>query len=431
MHSPLAQSKIPIWLCALWWLLSGTQALALTKVNFEEVETEGRGASAQESVDSALVEAVGRVNGKTISAENALSTLSSRSNENGESKSASVSVLAKAYQDSTSGVIDGYEVLSQLQTPQGLWVSRVKARVAKLTLSKDMNRLTLAILPFSVDDRVTDAERLATIFSASLVEKLTSTRRFAILDRDFEQAVVSEKRATLTNAATSASEILRLSQDIATDYLVVGSILNANYQLKEIQLPNMRQSITLPIGTMNVQLRILDIASRQVKLADTAMLRFEAQDFERLGRAGHVPTNPQLAMSQLASEAMTRKIIDAIYPLLIIQASGSLATLNQGGDLIQSGSIYAVYETGEKLYDPYIKEYLGRQETEVGRLKIDRVSAKTATATLLENLRLPEGDLNKRYVARLVSIPQSTGSKTAQEVKQKLKEKKERHNDDW
>jgi hypothetical protein len=59
-------------------------------------------------------------------------------------------------------------------------------------------------------------------------------------------------------------------------------------------------------------------------------------------------------------------------------------TLNQGGDLIKKGAVYEVFKRGEKIYDPYTKESLGRDEHLIGTLKITRVNPKFSKAQWLD-----------------------------------------------
>ena len=51
---------------------------------------------------------------------------------------------------------------------------------------------------------------------------------------------------------------------------------------------------------------------------------------------------------------------------MVVGINRGMLTLNQGGDLVERGSVYGIYERGPKIFDPYTKESLGRSESKVG-----------------------------------------------------------------
>ncbi|HAB39822.1 MAG TPA: hypothetical protein DCE52_17800, partial [Rhodobacteraceae bacterium] len=67
-------------------LFIGLSSLCFSNVGvkYETVEAKGWGASEQDAINAAIVEALGRVNGKNISASNQLKSLSQSINNNGQ-----------------------------------------------------------------------------------------------------------------------------------------------------------------------------------------------------------------------------------------------------------------------------------------------------------------------------------------------------------
>ena len=64
--------------------------------------------------------------------------------------------------------------------------------------------------------------------------------------------------------------------------------------------------------------------------------------------------------------------------------SGDTFTVNYGEGDIAPGSVYGVYSTGDKIYDPYTKESLGRIETLAGKAKAIDVKPKYTVFKLTE-----------------------------------------------
>ena len=59
-------------------------------------------------------------------------------------------------------------------------------------------------------------------------------------------------------------------------------------------------------------------------------------------------------------------------------------TLNSGGDFLKKGSIYRVVKLGNDLIDPYTKERLGREEIDIGEIKLTQIDAKTSKAKIIK-----------------------------------------------
>jgi hypothetical protein len=77
----------------------------------------------------------------------------------------------------------------------------------------------------------------------------------------------------------------------------------------------------------------------------------------------------------------------AIYPVAVLAKLGSGEfTLNQGGQTLQIGRVYRLVQLGLNLTDPYTRESLGPQESEIGRIEIVSVTDKTSAARLVAGL---------------------------------------------
>jgi hypothetical protein len=112
------------------------------------------------------------------------------------------------------------------------------------------------------------------------------------------------------------------------------------------------------------------VATRQVKWTG----RFEE------------PQSTNLAQTlDIISTALGDKILDAIYPMLVLQAGadGSVV-INQGGETLRPGQMLAINRFGEEMFDPYTKEPLGRAETPTGRIVIERVDPKLSYGRVIE-----------------------------------------------
>ena len=411
-------------LCVVCLSFSGS-LLARAQLEFVNVEAKGVGNSSQEAINAAVAEAIGRVNGKSVAASNAINRIT-KSASDGKTKSFQSSTdMQRQFSEATNGVVDSYRVLSETQNDRGQYIVTVDARIAKLKLSASASRLKIAVLPFG------GPEIFARNFSNALVGKLVGSRRFTVLDRQNMADIAGERSVATTNALTPVSELARLGSTLTADYIVVGQVEDVDSQIREVYFPTIKRTFKIPEGKATVNFKIIDIATSQVKFADIALLGFDRESFEKAMGSGMKP-NPDIAMAEIASAKIGSQILDAIYPIMIVAVNRGVITLNQGGDLVEAGAIYGVYERGPKVFDPYTKESLGRAESKVGELKVERVTPKMSSASL------SKGDLSTfddfkvgRFVCRLETPAPSRAQQNERKVKEKIKKKKSEYNDDW
>ena len=399
--------------------------MARAQLEFVNVETQGVGDSLQEAVNTAVAEAIGRVNGKSVAATNAINKITESASDGKNKSFQSSTNMQRQFSEATNGVVDSYQVLSETQNGRGQYVVTVNAKIAKLKLSASASRLKIAVLPFAGSDR------FARNFSDALVGKLVGSRRFTVLDRQNMADIAGERSVAATNSLTPVSELARLGSTLTADYIVVGKVEDVASQIREVYFPTIKKTFKIPEGKATVNFKIIDVATSQVKFADNAILGFDRESFEKAMGAGMRP-NADIAMPEIASSKIGTQILDAIYPIMVVAVNRGVLTLNQGGDLVEAGAVYGVYERGPKVYDPYTKESLGRSESKVGELKVERVTPKMSSASLAK------GDLSifkefkiGKFVCRLEKSAPSRAQQNERIVREKIKKKKSEYDDDW
>lgn len=411
-------------ICAITLSFSAS-LMARAQLEFVNVETKGVGDSLQEAVNAAVAEAIGRVNGKSVAASNAINKVT-KSASDGKNKSFQSSTdMQRQFSEATNGVVDSYRVLSETQNERGQYVVIVDAKIAKLKLSASASRLKIALIPFS------GSEVFARNFSNSLVGKLVGSRRFTVLDRQNMIAIAGERSLAAANALTPVSELARLGSTLTADYIIVGQVEDVDSQIREVYFPTIKKTFKIPEGKATVNFKIIDVATSQVKFADNTILGFDRDSFEKAMGAGMRPS-PDIAMAEIASSKIGTKILDAIYPIMVVSVNRGVFTLNQGGDLVEAGAVYGVYERGPKVFDPYTKQSLGRTETKVGELKVERVTPKMSSASLAKGALSAFDDFKVgRFVCRLEAAAPSRAQQNERKVKEKIKKKKSEYDDDW
>ena len=202
------------------------------------VQSTGMGSSYRSAVNEALITALEKTDGVTL-------TSTERTNITSSEDSVSINgvdlnrtqvddLIKKDMQKWASGKINGYEVLMENYDPltkkYKVVLSVRMPGVYKVGLDPE-NRRRMTVAPFRVmtGDSISwysqaeSSKRWASILSDKINERLTQTRKFTMLDRKFDGEIDNElSRISQKNAAKV--DVVRFNQKLATDYLVVGTI---------------------------------------------------------------------------------------------------------------------------------------------------------------------------------------------------------------
>ena len=386
--------KVFIVTMGLIGLLLSSSLLAFSSTSIETVQVEvlGHGSTRQEATFDALAEAVRQVHGVEITAQRSL-TSSSRELTFTDADGAQTSLALSADQSgnvtaNTEGYISGYRVLSATPHNPGFSVRlRVDLPVYRGPgMRTHETRRKMAVYPFDASPGLRlfgqqlDPAMVSERLTQAVVQSITQTRRFAVLERERTQAIHEERRL-LSDPSVPAYEKARLGATLGADYVVIGSIIGLDVDARE-QVSGLTGESSVKVdGSIVLELRILSPTTRQVHWTDTMTIPAETV-FETSGRATGMVAFQQ-SLWALAADRVTQRAISSIYPLRIIDLSGDQIVLNQGGSQLQAGMNLKIFALGEELFDPYTGESLGRNESEVASARVERVTDRVTYARVI------------------------------------------------
>jgi hypothetical protein len=134
-------------------------------------------------------------------------------------------------------------------------------------------------------------------------------------------------------------------------------------------------------------------------------------------------------MSSKLAKNLTFKIQNQIFPLAIVSKSGDQVILSQGGSTVKIGEKYKVYKTGKKLYDPYTKEFIGRDETYCCVVTIARVTPKLAYGDVSStDMKIPAEIPKKGFILR-EKIEEKYKKKSL--IRKRIKQQSVAKDEDW
>jgi curli biogenesis system outer membrane secretion channel CsgG len=372
-------------LWVLWLaLLAGMPGLHAQLV-FRDIEATGHGGDESSATVEALQNALAMVGGMRLSASASLSVSESVRNDSTSFKQDYRQDIERV----TRGVVKSYSVLEKGVSPgSGQVFVRIRASIPSYTASEQLKRLKLAVAPLALEPQLArdpDARAFAGDVSAAMEAGLTQSRRFAMLDRRHGEHTARELSAT-ASGATPIEETVKLGIAAGADYLVVASLRSFSPQQIQGRSP-IGRPVTRLSAPVTIDVRVIDIASRQIKFAHS---------YVHPGRLV-----PGTGLNRYAADVgadIAEAISTAIYPIAVVGVQGGSVTLNQGGDAVQVGRIYRLVSLGRKLVDPYTRESLGEEEHEVGRVEITSVTDRTATARVISGQAEARGQMLLRPV---------------------------------
>ena len=378
-------------------LICTTSAVAgQSSVKLKDLVVTGYGSSEQDSIQSALIEAVRQVHGVTINSTEIYALLYSEnsavSDGEGSTETYLNETLSRQGSFKQNGYLQSYKVMDTSIGADGLYHSKVKVVIPYYETPgfKPEQRRNLALLPTECDqehvnfpDSSFNADYIARQFSQALISEITQTRRFAILDRENIQHYFDEKNLILSNDSPK-SEHVRFGKLLGTDYVLLTSIDEAYAHTQEVSLDMIGEKKQVSYGLIKASYRIVVMSTQQIKWADTITLTLDSPEIRKvMGSNVRFDTYADVLITGMAHR-ITMDLIENIYPVKIIEVTGNKFIVNIGGQSVAVGDRYAVFSLGEMLKDPYSGEQLGRKEECIGYAQVARLTSKIAYLDMIE-----------------------------------------------
>jgi len=382
--------------------LTGT---VLAKITYVTISAQGSGITKNDAIQEAIVNAISQVNGAKVAAKTKSEFSYSSDSDSGVERSNSHESFEKSVNTKTKGVVQSWNVISE-QAPNvndaifSSWEVEVEATIAKYKSSIQADRLRMAVVPFRTLSTVTEVD-FGRLFEKSLNSYLTQTRKFAMIDRKYSHEQQQELKL-IQGDNFKIEEAARSGNQLGADYLVLGVIDNANKKINTVHMRTVNKKIVRTNTQIDLSFRLIDVATGQIKHAGEYSQSF----------SGNASIN---SMAKKAANSVGKDIINAIYPILVVNVNGNILTLGQGGKTLKIGDKLKLIKYGEKIHDPYTGESLGYTEIEIGVVKVSSVQSKLSTAKIV-NLSVDSVNRKDKMIVRFMVSAQK---KTEKDLKKK------------
>ena len=393
-----------------------------SEVSYIETTAKGKAETFEIALKKAFKRAIEQVNGVSLESNSVLETVDKTITTDGESSATLSRDLQETIKEKTKGSIKTFVITNEFKDSNGIYNVEIKATIAKFALSKSAKRKRMAIVPFRINvneisifgETYNDAENFRKYLNQEFTNFLVQTRKFTVLDREFDQEIQGEL-ANLTDSANIEDQI-KIGQKLFADYMIVGRL--DFLVIKEVEKKFLTSDIIKKkrIGVLNFSYRVIDVPTTQIKYSSSVNLEVDLKKETQL-----LPY-----LFNLTAKKAGVEIMYAIFPVLIEKIEDQLAYLGQGGSQLKIGDVYDVFErTDEKIKDTYTGETLGNVEKKVAKVTIIDVDAKFSVAEISEE----KYDLSVDFKPRKYVI------KPAKEIietkKKKKKKKKKSIDDEW
>ena len=387
-----------------------TTTVVNSKITYVEKQVTGIGENYKMALRDALREAISQVNGVTQETSSIINTIEKSISDNEGDENFSSTNFQELIKEKSKGSVKSYEILNKSKNLDGLYEIEIKATIAKFALTKDANRKRIAILPFrqTIESSSIDPSRSTRMLNQSLTNYLVQTRKFTVLDRDFDDEVLSELNNL--NESSNIEDQAKIGQKLFADYILVGRLETFDVQEIEKKYLTSDRIKKTTTGMIDFNYRIIDVPTKQIKYA--SKLREEINLNKQ--------KQPASFLSEQSSKKIGQEILYAIFPILIEKIKGDIAYLGQGGMQIEIGDMYDIYEmSDEVITDSRTGEKLGKMEFKVGQAEIIDKNAKFSIARISSNDDLSENFKPVKYYVKPTKAKK-------EEKKEKIKKKKKK-----
>lgn len=282
-----------------------------------------------------------------------------------------------------------YESDLSYQKMRSYWKVRVRVEVAQYRAPEEqgMPRIVVAMpkttaAQYAVGDGRVSADEVAYAVRGRLSDILTQTRRFVVLDREFGQEMQAEIDH-IQSGHVRVEDAARLGQQLATDLILVPVIERFEYVRSVRSLRMSDRQLVSYAGGGRITLRLLNAATGAVVMSDSFQHELASADPSTLPRVINARSMATQMMDALSGQ-IGRAIVTDIFPVTVVAMNGDQVVLSQGGESLTVGQRWQAVYLGEELKDPQTGRSLGRLETPIGTVRIDRVSSQTSYGTLEE-----------------------------------------------
>ena len=234
------------------------------------------------------------------------------------------------------------------------------------------------------------AEQMSQSLMEQFINSLNATRKFQVVVRsDLKDLITDDDKSRALNPDKQKG--FNLAE---TKYLAVLTVDDYEDQTQRLEQKITNTTLTKRTIRLSLIAKIYETASG--KLLESTSKSIASTDAQQtLNEASNdsdVTDSLIRTVVKDSADWAATQVADVIFPVKVIAKTDKTVTVNRGeGSGIAVDQVWRVFALGKEMIDPDTKEVLGREEVEIGKVRIADVLPKFSRAMVLEDRGIAEG----------------------------------------
>ena len=225
----------------------------------------------------------------------------------------------------------------------------------------------------------------------TLIDQINGSRKFEVVARkDTLKSLLNEQDFGASGNVDpgTAAKAFKLA---GAQYLVLTTITDFVVGKEALKFEGIGAAASREAVRISCSIQIYDTTTG--KLIESAKFRGQEANVSPEGNATAEGASLTKITDRLAADILNR-IVDVIYPAKVAAKLGTQVTINRGdGAGVSAGQVWIVFALGDEITDPDTGEKLGRNEAEIGKIKITRVTPKLSYGEAAEDNGIAVGNI--------------------------------------
>ena len=401
------------------------------KIQQVKVSASGYGVTPGAAINDALKTAVMQVNGTIVNAASGnLNTVSHvtadvdiQTNQGTDSAQATAVVQGQHFAEmiisESHGLVSSFKVVKMTPTVNkgDQFTVDIEAQIAKYAAPADAGKIKVVVAPlytnrssFNIGGRMVPAQDVLNTVHQQIVDALSQTGRFTVLDRQFDGALQGELDM-IKSGTTVNTDFAKLGQALSADLVWVGVINDFSYDKHVRHLQTSTRDLVSFSGGWSMSHRLINLSTRQIFQSGTLQGTPPSIGATTLG-TGFDESATLKNMEADVVKKISESILLRTFPVSVVDRDGNNVVLSQGGSALAEKGRYAIYLQGKELKDPQTAQSLGRMENLCCEVVINRVTP-TLSYGVLENVSVKLDGVAPGSLIVHESLPQKPVAETA------------------
>ena len=277
------------------------------------------------------------------------------------------------------------------------WCAAASSAVAQReTIAVGAVQVTPAVsTKLSNAQKTLSAEQMSQSLMEQFNNSIQATRKFQVVVRsDLKDLITDDDKARALNPDKQKG--FNLAE---TKYLAVLTVDDYDDQTQRLDQKLSNTTLTKRTIRLSLITKIYETASgKLLESTSKSISSTEAQQTSNEASTDVEITDALIrtVVKDSADWAATQ-VVDVIFPVKIITKNDKSVTVNRvEGSGVVVDQVWRVFAVGKELIDPDTKEVLGKEEVEIGKVRVTDVLPKFSKAAILEDRGIAEGALLRK-----------------------------------